>query len=372
MFRVSISSDLPVFASKVFSSSAQARLGASATSAPELTHSVPNSTPAPCRNSRRLSPGVASPPTRMGCVNMVVSSLRKCNARRSASRVVAVTLQHLDLVSVWVLHEEEACDEPVAVAELLDVVGSQSQRLDARVLAREVIHAHGDVSIAGAVGVRLGASPVQGQLKLEIVLGIAQIDERKLGEIQAARRLQAERVAVETHGPVQVEDADHGVDHFRHSNLQTARKRETLCQIQPRCILLRSGYKDSNRNALHRFTERIWQAGWRAKWRSLRAQAPVGRSSATARRPRSCLRAKARKCCAPMRWKTGRERRSRPSSRKAAPPRRFAPMCRKRPTARRWCRLRSSAMAGSTSSTTTSAYPCAPTCSKSPKSSGIG
>src|SRR5712691_10204586 len=229
MFRVSISSDLPVFASKVFSSSAQARLGASASSASELTHSVPNSTPAPCRNSRRLSPGVASPPTRMGCVNMVVSSLRKCSARRSASRVVAVTLQYLDLVSVWVLHEEEACDEPVAVAELLDVVGSQSQRLDARVLAREVIHAHGDVSIAGAVGVRLGASPVQGQLKLEIVLGIAQIDERKLGEIQAARRLEAERVAVETHGPVQVEDADHGVDHFRHSNLPTARKRETLC-----------------------------------------------------------------------------------------------------------------------------------------------
>src|SRR6267378_2652880 len=222
MFRVSISSDLPVFASKVFSSSAQARLGASATSAPELTHSVPNSTPAPCRNSRRLSPGVASPPTRMGCVNMVVASLRKCSARRSASRVVAVTLQHLDLVSVWVLHEEEACDEPVVVAELLDVVGSQSQRLDARVLAREVIHAHGDVSIAGAVGVRLGASPIQGQLKLEIVLGIAQIDERKLGEIQAARRLEAERVAVETHGPVQVEDADHGVDHFRHSNLPGA------------------------------------------------------------------------------------------------------------------------------------------------------
>src|SRR5213592_251210 len=146
MFRVSISSDLPVFASKVFSSSAQARLGASASSVPELTHSVPNSTPAPCRSSRRLSPGVASPPTRMGCVNMVVSSLRKCSARRSASRVVTVTLQYLDLVSVWVLHEEEACDEPVAVAELLDVVGSQSQRLDARVLAREVIHAHGDVS----------------------------------------------------------------------------------------------------------------------------------------------------------------------------------------------------------------------------------
>src|SRR5213592_251209 len=83
--------------------------------------------------------------------------------------------------------------------------------------------------IAGAVGVRLGASPVQGQLKLEIVLGIAQIDERKLGEIQAARRLEAERVAVETHGPVQVEDADHGVDHFRHSNLPTTRKRGTLC-----------------------------------------------------------------------------------------------------------------------------------------------
>src|SRR2546425_4094335 len=55
-----------------------------------------------------------------------------------------------------------------------------------------------------------------------------------------------------------------------------------------------------------------------------------------------------------MRWKTGPARRSRPSSRKAAPPRRFAPMCQRLPTARRWCRLRSSAMAGSTSSTTTS------------------
>src|SRR6266850_3110543 len=224
MFRVSISSDLPVFVSKVFSSSAQARLGASASSAPELAHSVPNSMPAPCRSSRRVSPGVAWPPTRMGCVNMVVPSLRNGNARRSASRIVAVTLQHLDLVSVWVLHEEKACDEPLGVAELLDVVRGQSQRLDARMLAREVIHAHGDMSIAGAVGIRLGAPPVKGQLKLEIVLGIAQVDERKLGEIQAARRLKTKRVAVETHGPFQIEDADHGVNHFRHGNLPTTRR----------------------------------------------------------------------------------------------------------------------------------------------------
>src|SRR5512138_1438993 len=126
MFRVSISSDLPVFVSKVFSSSAQARLGASASSAPELAHSVPNRMPAPRRSSRRLRPGVVRSPTRMGWVNMVVSSLRNGNARRSASRIVAVTLQHLDLVSVRVLHEKETCDEPLAVAELLDVVGSQS------------------------------------------------------------------------------------------------------------------------------------------------------------------------------------------------------------------------------------------------------
>src|SRR5262245_34879362 len=124
MFRVSISSDWPVLVSKVFSSSAQVRLGASASSAPELAHSVPKSMPAPCRSSRRLSPGLAWPPTRMGCVNMVVSSLRNGNARRTASRVVAVTLQHLDLVSVRVLHEKEAGDEPLAVAELLDVVWS--------------------------------------------------------------------------------------------------------------------------------------------------------------------------------------------------------------------------------------------------------
>src|SRR5437773_7185794 len=105
MFRVSISSDLAVFASKVFSSSAQVRLGASASSAPELAHSVPNSTPAPCRNSRRLSAGVASPTTRMGCVNMVVSSLRNGSARKSASRIVAVTLQHLDLVCRLLLEQ---------------------------------------------------------------------------------------------------------------------------------------------------------------------------------------------------------------------------------------------------------------------------
>jgi hypothetical protein len=51
--------------------------------------------------------------------------------------VTAVPLQDLGLVTVEILHEKEACDEPFTVAEILDVVGSHPQAL-MRVLGLQV------------------------------------------------------------------------------------------------------------------------------------------------------------------------------------------------------------------------------------------
>ena len=94
---------------------------------------------------------------------------------------MAMALQDLDLVAVGILHEEEASDQAVAFLEFLDIVGGNAERLDACVLGVEIVDAHADVTVAGAVRVRLGSALVERQLDLEIVLLIAEIDQREVG-----------------------------------------------------------------------------------------------------------------------------------------------------------------------------------------------
>ena len=53
--------------------------------------------------------------------------------------IAAVPLQHLDLVAVRVLHEEEARQQLAVAVELDDVARVQTRGLEARVLEIEVM-----------------------------------------------------------------------------------------------------------------------------------------------------------------------------------------------------------------------------------------
>src|SRR4051812_2246371 len=110
-------------------------------SAVELAHSVPTRMPVPLRNSRRLN--CARPMARSGvvCVDMLPPLNTFIRRWKPRSGVMAVALQHLDLVAVGVLHKEEASDEPIAVLEFLDVVGDEAPRFHARVFGVEIVDA---------------------------------------------------------------------------------------------------------------------------------------------------------------------------------------------------------------------------------------
>ena len=108
---------------------------------------------------------------------------------------MAMALQDLDLVTVGILHEEETSDQAVAFLEFLDIVGGDAQRFDARVLGVEIVDAYADMTVAGAVRVRLGSTLVERQLDFEIVLRVAEIDQGEVGEIELLGDVQSDRVA---------------------------------------------------------------------------------------------------------------------------------------------------------------------------------
>ena len=77
----------------------------------------------------------------------------------AALPVAAVALQHLDLVAVRVLHEEEPRHQAAVALKLLDVGGLQAELLEAPVLGVEVGDRERDVAVAVAVLVRLACGP---------------------------------------------------------------------------------------------------------------------------------------------------------------------------------------------------------------------
>ncbi len=68
--------------------------------------------------------------------------------------------------------------------EFLDRIGIEPALDEAPMLGVEIVDGEGDVAVAVAVRVGLGAAVVQRQLDLEIVLGVAQIDQREAVEIE--------------------------------------------------------------------------------------------------------------------------------------------------------------------------------------------
>src|SRR3954466_14778779 len=134
-----------------------------------------------------------------------------------SSAVAAVPLQDLDPVAVRVLDEEEPRHQATVAVELLDRLRGDAGLGQAPVLAVEVVHAEGDVAVAVAMRVGLGTALVQGQLDLEVGLGVAQVDQREAVEVEAVSHVQAQRGSVEGDRPVEIEDADHHVNGFGHA-----------------------------------------------------------------------------------------------------------------------------------------------------------
>ena len=67
--------------------------------------------------------------------------------------------------------------------------GLQPELLEAPVLGVEVVDRERDVAVAVAVLVRLAAALVDRELDLEVVLRVAQVDQREVVEVEAVRDL---------------------------------------------------------------------------------------------------------------------------------------------------------------------------------------
>ena len=83
-----------------------------------------------------------------------------------------MTLEHLDLVAVRVGDEEEAREQRAVAVELDDPARGEAGGLEAGVLGVEIVDDEGDVAVAVAEVVGLGAALVDGELDLEIGLGL--------------------------------------------------------------------------------------------------------------------------------------------------------------------------------------------------------
>ena len=80
----------------------------------------------------------------------------------------------------------------------------------------EIIHREGNVAIAVAERVRLGAPVIDGQLDLEIGLGVAQIDQGEAVEPKAVGNVEAEGATIEIDRARLVEHTDHRMNGLRH------------------------------------------------------------------------------------------------------------------------------------------------------------
>jgi len=73
------------------------------------------------------------------------------------------------------------------------------------------------MAVAVAKIVRLGAILVDRELDFVRRLGIREIDEGEVGEVEAVGHIESESFFVESERPRLVPHADHRVDRFRHS-----------------------------------------------------------------------------------------------------------------------------------------------------------
>src|ERR1700722_19291541 len=110
----------------------------------------------------------------------------------------AALLQHFDLVAVRIFDEEKARDLLSAVVELDDLARLEALDLETVVFRVEIIDDEGDVSVAVAKIVRLGAILVDRELNFVGRFGIREIDEGEVGEVEPVGGVEPESFFVES------------------------------------------------------------------------------------------------------------------------------------------------------------------------------
>src|SRR6056297_1943058 len=129
-------------------------------------------------------------------------------------------LKHFDLVSVRVRHEEEFAHQLPIWGEFDDLAGGEAFGLETGVLGLEILDEHGQMAIAIAKVIRLGAALVHGQLDLERGFVIAEVNQREVAEIEPVGDFEPKGAAVKINRSRLVENADHAVDGFGHEILR--------------------------------------------------------------------------------------------------------------------------------------------------------
>src|SRR4029077_10367981 len=133
--------------------------------------------------------------------------------------IAAMFLQHLDFISIGVVDEKELREQSPLALEFLHRFRIEAQRLEVRVFFRDIIDGNGKVAVPVSVRVRLGPAVVYGQLELEVVFRVSQIDESELVELKALSHFQPKSLFIEINGSIFVDDTDHTVQDFGHREL---------------------------------------------------------------------------------------------------------------------------------------------------------
>jgi hypothetical protein len=108
-----------------------------------------------------------------------------------------MALQHLYLVPIRVCDKEEPRDHFAAGGEAHQFARGQACCGKSGMLCIDIVDAKGDVAVAVTQVIGLAPALVDGQLKFEISVCIAQIDQRESLKIQAICDIQVERYLVE-------------------------------------------------------------------------------------------------------------------------------------------------------------------------------
>src|SRR5687767_5555 len=85
-----------------------------------------------------------------------------------------------------------------------------------RVLGIDVVDDERDMPVAIAELVGLSPALVDGQLELEICLGVTQVNQREPLELEPVRDREAESLLVEPHPALLIEHPDHRMNGLRH------------------------------------------------------------------------------------------------------------------------------------------------------------
>ena len=136
------------------------------------------------------------------------------------SAIASMPLQHLDLIAVGILNEEELREQLAVAHELLDVPAAHS-RAD---LKRACSASRSSTANATCDHKRRHARKARSAPRFQVSstskshLVVSEIDQGEAVEIEAIGDVQPKRVLVEVDRFIQVQNADHHMNGFRHQH----------------------------------------------------------------------------------------------------------------------------------------------------------